>query len=129
MVTVLIEGPATAPLEEDKPDGSKEPEESKKPDESKQPEGSGVANPNGKCIRFDTKRSCYEITYRADKVGVSKTHRSIAGLTVKCVDKAGKRLTPEKCGELMTRAYEKAKKMWNELGQSKQERFEKEAVA
>ena len=94
------------------------------PDGSKEPKGPRVAKPSGKCIRFDSRRSCYEITYRAVADGESKTYRSIKGLHVKCQDKGGKRLTPEKCDELMTRVYEKAKKLWNESDQSKRARFE-----
>ena len=112
-----VEGPLPAPqlvtvVGEDGPDGSKE------------PKGPRVANPSGRCIRFDSRRSCYEITYVADVDGVSVSHRCIKGLLVKCQDKGGKRFTPEKCDEQMTRAYEKAKKLWNESDQSDRARLE-----
>ena len=105
------------------PDGSKVHEGSEVPDGSQEPERSGVANPSCKCVRFDARRNCYEITYRAVIDGESKTCRSIKGLNVKRQTK-GKRLPPAQYNELMTKVYEGAKKLWNELDQSKRARFE-----
>ena len=123
-----LEGPATAPplvtdLEVDNPDVSKVPERSEGAVESEQPEASKVANPNVRCVRYDPARSCYEVIYRAEIDGVSKQYRSVRGLYLKRTDKAGKNLSPENYKELMSATFEKAKKLWNELDQSKQARF------
>ena len=83
--------------------------------EDQEYEGSVVANPNDKQIRFDTKRSCYEVIY-ADHAGVVR--RSIRNLSVKRQGSRGKILSPEKCDELMTRVYQRAKQLWNELVRS-----------
>ena len=93
------------------------------PEGSKKPEGSRVVNPSGKCIRFDAKRSCYEITYVENVAGEIVLRRSIKGLLVKYQDRGGRR-TPEQCDEQMVRAFERAKKLWNESDQSGRERFE-----
>ena len=83
-------------------------------------EGSRVDNPGDKLIRFDTGRSCYEAVY-ADDEGVKR--RSIKGLFVKCQDKGGKSLPADACDALMTRAYKKAKRSWNQLDKSERPRF------
>ena len=38
--------------------------------------------------------------------------------------KGGERLSPERCEVEMTRCFEKAKKLWNEMDQSDRKRFE-----
>ena len=86
-------------------------------------EGSRVDNPNGKLIQFDPKRGNYEVIYTDDE-GVAR--RSIRGLAVKCQDNRGKSLPADACDELMTRAYNKAKQLWNQLDRSERPRFEVE---
>ena len=111
-----LQGPPPAPLAdtapgEDAPDGSIEPDQSR------------VANPRGKLIRFDPRRSCYEILYVEMKGGKCSSHRSIKGLRVKTA-KAGVSFSEAKIEEKMTLAYEKAKELWNKSDQSDRPRFE-----
>ena len=61
-------------------------------------EGARGDNPSGNLIRFDVKRSCYEIQF-ADEMGV--TRRSIKGLLVKTQDKRGNRLPEDDVKALM----------------------------
>ena len=88
------------------------------------PDQSRVANPSGKIIRFDPRKGCYEITYVEKEDGENVVRRSIKGLHAKCHNKAGARLTEEKCDEQMTQVYEIAKKLWDESDQSERARFE-----
>ena len=112
-----LEGPPPPPLAETVP-GANGPDGSKEPDQSR------VANPSGKIIRFDPRKGCYEITYVEKADGENVLRRSIKGLHVKCHNKAGARLTEEKCTEAMHRACEKAKKLWNQSDRSERARFE-----
>ena len=112
-----VEGLPPAPhlaslLGEDQPDGSEE------------PMGPRVAKHLNKCVRFDSKRSCYEISYVTVVEGEKVKRRCIAGLTVKLQKRGGVRFTPERCEVEMDRVFEKAKKLWNEMGQSDRKRFE-----
>ena len=111
-----LEGPPPAPLldtapEEDAPDGSKEPDQSR------------VANLKGKLIRFDAKRSCYEILYVVEKDGKFKETRGVKGLSVRTKTKALVPLPQDQCDENMERAFEKAKMLWNALDQSPRPRY------
>ena len=93
------------------------------PEGSQEPTVSRVVNLSGKCIRFDTRRSCYEIMYGAEISGEMVLHRSIKGLYVKSDGRGGKKLTPQQCDEQMFRAHEKAKKLWNELDRTERKRY------
>ena len=83
-------------------------------------EGSVVDNHNNKQIRFCMKRSCYEVIFR-DVDGAIR--RSIRGLQVKRELGRGKFLSPEKLDVLMTRVYEIAKQLWNDLDKSERPRY------
>ena len=114
-----LEGPPPATQEvwvvkEDGPDGLKVPDGV----------GSRVANPTCKFIRFDSRRSCYEIMYVAeDDDGECKLHRSVKGLRVRSKGKGGTMLSEEKCDQIMARVYEKAEKLWNESDQTDRLRY------
>ena len=94
------------------------------PEALEEPLGPRVAKRLNKCVRFDTKRSCYEISYVIDADGEQVKRRCIKGLQVKLQKKGGVRFTPERCEVEMSRCFEKAKKLWNEMDQSDRKRFE-----
>ena len=93
------------------------------PEGSQEPTVKRVDNLSGKCIRFDTRRSCYEIIYGAEISGEMKVQRSVKGLYVKSSARGGKKLTLQECDEQMIRAHEKAKKLWNELDRTERKRY------
>ena len=93
------------------------------PEGSQEPTVKRVDNLSGKCIRFDTRRSCYEIIYGAEISGEMKVQRSVKGLYVKSSARGGKKLTLQECDEQMIRAHEKAKKLWNELDRTQRKRY------
>ena len=110
-----VEGPAPAPLADTSPaqgevlDGSIEPNQSR------------VANPKGKSIRFDVRRSCYEISYVEEQGG--PVHRCVKGLHVYTKDKNKVPLAPLLVEVNMARTFEKAKKLWNMMDMSDLPRF------
>ena len=77
-----------------------------------------------KRIRWDIKRSSYEITYE-DEEGASR--RTIVGLKVKLKTRDNKDVPAEEVKKRMDRAFEKAKLKWNELDDSKRPRFKTES--
>ena len=109
-----LEGPPPAPLADEDPvqeavkDGSREPDQAR------------VVNPRGKPIRFDARRSCYEIFFVEEQGG--SIHRGVKGLHAKVKDK-GKPLSPMQCEVNMAAAFEKAKKLWNTSDKSDLPRF------
>ena len=116
-----LDGPPPAPRVdtapgEDAPDGSKEPDQSR------------VANLKGRLIRFDPKRSCYEILYAVEKDGKFKETRGVKGLHVKTKTKALVPLPQDQIDENMERAFHKAKMLWNAWGQSPRPRYKFEYV-
>ena len=123
-----VEGLPPAPhlaslLGEDQPEASEEPL-GPRVAKLEEPLGPRVANHLNKCVRFDPKRSCYEISYVTVVEGEKVKRRCIAGLTVKLYKRGGVRFTPERCEVEMDKVFEKAKKLWNEMGQSDRKRFE-----
>ena len=65
-----------------------------------------------------------EILYNSYKDGKYDSHRAIKGLSVKTTNqKNGASLSEDMCEENMGRAYEKAKKLWNESDQSDRPRL------
>ena len=104
-----LQGPHPAPLVDTAPGQDEVPDGSREPDQSR------FANPSGKSIRFDPKRCCYEISYVEKPNGPLR--RCIKGLKV-TKPKGKAAFSPLECEENMARAFEKAKKLWNELDKS-----------
>ena len=77
---------------------------------------SGTASPNDKCVRHCATRGCYEIIYTNDKDIVGS--RSVTGLKVKYSGEDKVKLKAA-----LSKAHEKAKKLWDKLDHSKRPRY------
>ena len=93
------------------------------PEESRRPDFTGVANPSGnKRIRFDDQKNRYEIMYAVKDGDEMVMRRSVKGLYVKTHSRGVKR-TPEQLEEAMDKAHKEARRLWNELDRSGQDRY------
>ena len=110
-----VEGPAPAPLADTSPAQGEVLAGSIEPNQSR------VANPKGKSIRFDVRRSCYEISYVEEQGG--HVHRCVKGLRVATKDKNKVPLAPLLVEVNMARTFEKGKNLWNTMDMSDLPRF------